>query len=197
LQSRDIEHCRADAQTTTIELQNTTSGTSFGLRESTGRSRIVRDRRHEPGEIKMSESIKDKVLSKFPLEEDFVDYSGRTRRFRICIRQLIAEDFYLEAEEISQKQCYRFEIYSSAYSGPALGLALRKLRQKIHKGLSTRYLYTDSEGARHLMHDEMSGLISHDGIMVDGEMLLFRDLERILTTHEGFRVSISIQSAAE
>jgi hypothetical protein len=145
----------------------------------------------------MSQVIMDRMPREFPLEEDFVDYCGRPRHFRISIRQLIAQDFYLEAKEISLERGYYFEIYSSSHSAPAIGLALENLRQKIRRGLSTRYLHTDSNGARNLMHDEMNGLISHDGIMVDGEILLFRDLERILTTHEGFRVSITIRSSAE
>jgi hypothetical protein len=145
----------------------------------------------------MENDLMNTILSKFPLEEGFVDHSGKTRRFRISFRKLIAEDFFLQANEISNKLGYYFEVYSSIYSVPALDSALRKLRQKIRKGLSTRYLYTDSNGEKSLTHDQMTGLISNDGIMLDGELLLFRDLEKILVTHEGFHISISIRTAAE
>lgn len=145
----------------------------------------------------MSQDMMEKIVSKFPFEEAFVDYSGHDRRFRISMRKMIAEDFYLEAEEISPTQGYSFEVYSAVYSAPAVGSALGKLRNKIRKGLSTRYLYSDSEHTKNLMHDELSGRISNHGIIVDGALLLFKDLERILITHEGFQISIVIRSAAE
>ncbi len=113
------------------------------------------------------------------------------------MRKLIAGDFYLEGMELSQSQGYCFEVYSPVYSAPALGLALSNLRRKIRKELSTRYLYADSEGNKNLMHEEIGGRISHDGIIVDGAVLAFSDLERILTAHEGFAIFISIRSAAE
>src|SRR5438270_595734 len=99
----------------------------------------------------------DKMLPKFPLEEEYIDHSGRSRHFRISIRKLIAEDFYLEAREVSQNQGYYFEVYSSVYSAPALGSSLAKLRGKIRKGISTRYLHTDAAGKIQLTHDEVYG----------------------------------------
>lgn len=141
--------------------------------------------------------LMDEMLRKFPLEEEFTDYSGFSRPFRISIRKLIAEDFYLEAREMSRKEGYCFEVYSPAYSAPALGASLLKLRRKICKGISTRYLLVDAPGESQLTHDEIRGRISCDGIMVDGTILHFRDLEKILVTHEGFGIFLKISSPGE
>ena len=142
----------------------------------------------------MSLDFVEEILRKFPLEEDFIDHSGCSRRFRISIRKLNAEDFYLEARDLSQREGYYFEVYSSIYSAAALGQSLGKLRGKIRKGISTRYVHTNAAGKIQLTHDEMYGRISGDGIIVDGSALPFRDLERVLTTYEGFEIFIRIRA---
>jgi hypothetical protein len=139
----------------------------------------------------------DSMEHSLPLEEEFIDHSGHSRRFRISIRKLAGEDFYLDAMDLSQAEGYRFEVYSAVYSVSGIGSALGKLRQKIRGGISTRYLHVDAEGKKHLTHNEMRGRISDDGILVDGAVLRFSDLERILTTYEGFEVSIRIDGSAE
>ena len=139
----------------------------------------------------------DEMLRKFPLEEEFTDYSGSSRRFRISIRKLITEHFYLEARDTSPNEGYYFEVYSPVYSAPALGASLEKLRIKIRKGISTRYLLVDEKGKSKLTHDEIRGRISSDGVVVDGIALHFKDFERILATYEGFEIFLKISSSAE
>ena len=137
------------------------------------------------------------IQQMFPLEEDFVDYSGNSRRFRISLHKLVAEDFSLSATDLSQTEGYHFEVYSAVYSKSALGLALGRLRWKIRKGVSTRYLHINAKGKKQLTHDEIRGRISYNGIVVDGSLLNFRDFAEILTTHEGFQISIKIGEPAE
>jgi hypothetical protein len=133
----------------------------------------------------------------FPLEEEFIDHSGHCRRFAISLRKLGIGGFCLDATDLSQAEGYRFEVYSTEYSAQALGASLGKLRGNIRKGIVTRYLHTDANGQRDLTHDELHGRIASDGLVVDGELLHFDDLERILTTHEGFRISIRIDDPSE
>jgi hypothetical protein len=135
--------------------------------------------------------------SKFPFEEDFIDFSGGVRRFLISLDKQIVKSFFLRAQELSRPTGYHFEVYSTAYSAAALGSALSKLRRKISKELSTRHLYVDSEGKTQLTHDELSGHISYGGIVVDGHLLKFQELERILQTHEGFEIHIKISWSSE
>jgi hypothetical protein len=133
----------------------------------------------------------------FPIEEKFVDHSGRTRCFQIILRKQPADSFFVEAIDMSQVNGYRFEVYCPTYSAPAVGFALGQLRQKVRAGIVTRYLGTDAAGQKNPTHDEMRGRISCDGVVVDGELLSFKDLERILTTHEGSAISIKISGSSE
>lgn len=137
------------------------------------------------------------VESKFPLEEEFVDYSGRPRRFRIMLRKQEVESFFVEARELSQSEGYWFEVYSPIYSVSALGSALGKLRGKIRKSLATRYLYVDAKGKKCLTHDEIRGRVLDKGIVVDGTLLSFRDLEEVLRTREGLEIFIKIGESNE
>jgi hypothetical protein len=138
----------------------------------------------------MASNPADEIERTFPREEEFIDHSGRTRRFGIYLRKRAVGDFSLDAIDLSRADGYCFRVYSPAYSVPALGSALGDLRQKIRKGIATRYLGTDTEGQKNPTHDEIHGRISCNGIVVDGDLLQFREFERILITHEGFEISI-------
>jgi hypothetical protein len=141
--------------------------------------------------------IADDLERRFPLEEEFIDYSGQSRPFRITLKKSMADDFYVRAEDLSEHGIYEFEVYSPVYSAGALSSALGKLRRKISKGVSTRYLYVGADGKKGLTHGQMKGRISHVGIIVDGQALSFKALEEILVTFEGFKISIKIGSPAE
>lgn len=131
----------------------------------------------------------------FPFEEQFHDFSGQRRSFRISLRSRPTGDFFLEAKEVSKREGYRFEVYSAAYSEPAVGDALGVLRRKIRRTLSTRYLQLDAEGKKQLTHDELEGRITYGGLVVDGEMLTFEELRTILTVYEGFEIRMNIKGS--
>ena len=76
-------------------------------------------------------------------------------------------------------------------------MTLGRIREKVRAGIVTRYLRTDATGEKNPTHDEMRGHISCDGIVVDGELLTFKELQRILTTHEGFAISMKIRDPTE
>jgi hypothetical protein len=140
----------------------------------------------------MPSNLIDEMERTFPCEEGFVDHSGQTRPFRIVLHKGAGGDFFLYATDTSKPDGYRFEVYSTAYTFAAVGAALGDLRQKIRREIATRYLRTDAKGEKNPTHDEMRGRISCNGIVVDGELLLFKELQRILTIHEGLSISIKI-----
>jgi hypothetical protein len=145
----------------------------------------------------MVQSIAAKMARNFPRDEEFVDHSGNRRRFHISLYRRPEKDFFIEARELSRDEGYYFKVYSEAYSAPALGSALGRLRKKIKKELATRYLYVDSQGRQDVTHNAIRGRISDDGLIVDGVLLPFAELERILTTHEGFMIHITINDPSE
>lgn len=134
----------------------------------------------------------DEMERLFPLKENYLDHSGRPRSFQIDLYKLRADGFRVEASEMSRVNGYRFEVYSPIYSAAVLAFALGRRREKVRAGIVTRYLRTDTTGEKNPTHDEMRGRISCDGIVVDGELLPFKELQRILTTHEGFAISIKV-----
>lgn len=140
----------------------------------------------------MSADIPEQFENAFPLHEEYLDHSGRPRRFEVSLRKGPTGDFFVEAREPSPVEGYRFEVYSTIYSMPAVGDALGRLRVKIRKVLATRYLHTDAQGRKVLTHNEISGRISCDGIVVDGTLVSFKELAEILTASEGFDISVKI-----
>ncbi|HEX2203190.1 MAG TPA: hypothetical protein VHG91_07820 [Longimicrobium sp.] len=130
---------------------------------------------------------KDKFEESFPRTEAFTDCRGAARSFAIELREAMA-GFFLTAREIGEdKGGYEFEMYSASSPYHALG----DLRGKIRRELSTRYL-TVEHGRRAFSHDAMKGRIGYDGIVVDGEHIPFDELFTMLTTYEGFELSLRI-----
>src|SRR6266404_1004480 len=126
----------------------------------------------------------------FPFQEEFLDYSGRARQFEISLHKVHGHVFGIEARELSELQGYRFEIDLDVCSISAIGSALAKLRRKIRNAVVTRNLQRDKRGNKVFARDEIRGRISCSGIVVDGELLGFKELEDLLTTYEGFEILV-------
>ena len=90
---------------------------------------------------------------------------------------------------------YCFEAYSPNNPFEALGI----IRDKIRAGLSTRYLDEDW----YPTHGKLKGYIACDsegdghGIVIDGKFLDINKIERILSSYEGFEISIEIKDAKD
>jgi hypothetical protein len=122
------------------------------------------------------------------MSEDFVDCCGEPHRFIITVRDL-GYSFVVEAQEQSDHRLgYRFKVISE--SDPFQGLG--QLRKTIRKALSKRFINREQGGALALSHDELEGRISNDGLVVDGQLLTWLELQEQLCIHEGFEISIKI-----
>jgi hypothetical protein len=93
---------------------------------------------------------------------------------------------------------YQFNAFSP--SNPYL--ALGQIRAKIRAGLATRYLSAVGREPT-LSHDVLRGHITWDRatdgpvLVVDGRPLSMDDLERILSSHEGWQVELRIVDSAD
>ncbi len=93
---------------------------------------------------------------------------------------------------------YRFESFSPSKPCFALG----EVRAKIRAGLATRYV-SAVEAEPTLSHDVICGHIAWDRttdrpvLVVDGRPLSMFDLERILSSHEGWQVELRIVDPTE
>lgn len=125
----------------------------------------------------------------FPIVESYADFSGKQREF-VIEWQPHPRGYFLRATEKRQSQeddGYQFSAYSPTDPFYALGV----LRDKIRRGLATRYL-TSEQGSRQLSHDRLKGRIGYGGIVVDGEFISFDELGYLLQTYEGFQFSLVI-----
>src|SRR5579872_5300745 len=122
------------------------------------------------------------VSDQFPLAEDYVDHSGHTRHFQISLHRDVLGGCHVDAHEESEREGYRFHVYSSISSDAAIGSALGILRKKIRVGLATCYLREDKLGEKSLTHNMLCGRVADDGIVVDGVLLAMEDFQKILRT---------------
>jgi hypothetical protein len=124
----------------------------------------------------------------FPREEKYVDCSGMERLFEITLKPIIVDGYLVHAREITNdKYGYEFSIYSSASPFEALG----RLRHKIRRGLSRKYLSKHQEQIT-FSHDEAVGEIDGDGIIIDGRLVNWHELESILISFSGFQIKLQI-----
>ena len=125
----------------------------------------------------------------FPSKESFQDFTGKQREFLIDLHTQ-ERGYFLRANEMhpSDKDGgYSFAAYSPTDPFFALGL----LRNKIQKGLATRYLFVDQD-ERIPGHDRLKGHIGAGGVIVDGEFVPYDELCSILEIYVGFQFSLKI-----
>jgi len=133
----------------------------------------------------------------FPIREEVEDARGCVRVFQITCHEL-ALGFTLRAvEEDKDEGGYVF----GAFSETSPYLALGKLRTKLRRELSVRYV-TRASGEIRLLHERMKGRIEYNEtrgihLVVDGLPLDPDDLERILGSHEGWEFDLAITDALD
>jgi hypothetical protein len=128
----------------------------------------------------------------FPIREAFVDCGGQTREFVIDFSRSDDRRFLTAVEVSDSDGRYRFEAMSE--SDPYL--AVGRLRQKIQRELSTRYLRSHGERL-HLSHEMMKGRITYGGVAVDGRFVSFDEFVDLFQTYEGFHFSLEIRDPTE
>ena len=121
------------------------------------------------------------------MKEKYTDCRGAERLFEISVRALPI-GFVVEARELSDS-AYGYEFSQRAETDPFE--ALGAVRRKIRKGLSRRFL-AQEQGEAVMATDDLEGVISHLGLVVDGVLVPWNDLQRMLTTCEGFPIKIEI-----
>ena len=123
----------------------------------------------------------------FPFRETYTDYSGRQISFLIENTEIQIEGYLIRAVEEGKEYGYEFE----AYSPVSPYLAAGEVRNKIRQGLSTCYLREENDRFD-LTHQKAKGRIAHEGLVINGKHVPFKDFAKILTTYEGFNINIEI-----
>lgn len=123
----------------------------------------------------------------FPTTEEFIDFSGRTRKFVIKLDELPIGYCVSAVEDVKGDDGYGFRAFSSVDPYQALA----DLRKRIPKLLSTRHLVKRG-GRLSLTHDRLRGRVSSGGVVVDGIFLTFEQLADLVQSYEGFQFDLKI-----
>ena len=128
----------------------------------------------------------------FPRTEEFVDFAGQTRKFKVTLQELSGGYGVYAVEEVEGKDGYEFRAFSTIDPFHALA----DLRKRIPKLLSTRYLAREG-GRFSATHDRLQGRIAYGGVVVDGIFLTFEQLADLVQTYEGFQFDLKIVDSCD
>lgn len=132
-------------------------------------------------------NLEEHIATSFPMQEKYTDCAGIDHLFEISVRSLPV-GYVVEARELSDGP-YGYEFTQSAEVHPFD--ALGTIRKRIRRALSQRFL-TYSRGEVSMATDLLAGTISNLGLVVDGKLVPWSDLQRMLSTCEGFPIAIQI-----
>lgn len=128
----------------------------------------------------------------FPRTEEFVDFSGKTRKFTVKLDPTPIGHCVSAVEDVKGDDGYAFRAFSSVDPYQALA----DLRKRIPKLLSIRHLVKRG-GRLSLTHDRLRGRVSSGGVVVDGIFLTFEQLADLVQTYEGFQFDLKIVEASD
>jgi hypothetical protein len=111
------------------------------------------------------------------------DCTGQKRCFGIRPNRFRGKGYWLEALELREdcQEGYRF----GKFSVVSMNDALWRLRRKIERSLARRYTFEDPRSGLNLLAEDMAGHISYRGVIVDGKLIEFGDLTKLLQYYEG------------
>ena len=135
----------------------------------------------------MAKNIGSQSQSDFPASEEFTDFAGRTREFKLEQYPVPLGYGVCASEDVEGDDGYVFQAFSTADPFQALG----DLRKRIRTLLSVRHLVEEG-GRLSLAHDRMRGRIDCGGVVVDGLFLTFDQFAGLLDTYEGFQFDLKI-----
>lgn len=115
------------------------------------------------------------------------DCAGRRIEFVHGIRELEGMGFCVVATEIKGSPGYEFK--SAVCATPYI--AYLDVYEKIQLALKQKYLVPSGEKAE-LLADELAGRINHEGVVVDGKQITFEQLRELLSSYEGWPISLKI-----
>ena len=125
-----------------------------------------------------------------PEYRDHIDCAGVVHRFRHIPREITAGAWGLEAEEVNPPQAPGYRLKSKVSS--SIYTAYLDLLSKIEDAMACKHLTWPKDGDPDLLAGALEGVISDGGLVVDGRLLSFEEFVRLLSTHEGFPIKLSL-----
>jgi hypothetical protein len=145
----------------------------------------------------MSESVDDESFTRLPdyfERESFTDCAGKKREFELSITALPNHGFTAFAHEVTTRDDggYIFRAFATG----SLTMALARLRGKVQAGLAQRFLISH-EGVLEMPQERLSGRISREGVVVDGQLMDWSALQDFLSAYEGWEFELRIPLETE
>ena len=121
--------------------------------------------------------------------EHYTDCAGANRSFDLTIHDIPGAGFSGHAYEVTSATDggYIFRSFAEA----SFTVALARLRGKVRAGLAQRFLIHDGEGLD-MPLERLCGRIDCDGVVVDGRLLDWAELQSLLQTYEGWEFELRI-----
>ena len=145
----------------------------------------------------MSESVEAGSTTHLPdyfERESFTDCADKRREFELSIYALPDHGFSGFAHEVTEREDGGYQFRS--FAERSLTLALGRLRGAVRAGLAQRYLIRH-EGELEMPLDRLKGRIDCDGVVVDGQLLDWPALQRLLSGYEGWEFELKIPFESE
>jgi len=134
--------------------------------------------------------VEKKLRESFPTREEFIDCTGRTRVFELRVNRTASPGYLLAAYELTEESSgYEFAVFAEADPFGGFG----RLRDKIRRGLARKYLVGPPEQL-HMSYDEIAGHVTHEGIIVDGELMQWNLLTDLIRHQEGAQFHFRFRS---
>jgi len=133
----------------------------------------------------------------FPIRENVEDFAGKQRTFVIDCHEGGLGYTVRASEEGKKSLGFEFAAYSETSPYSALG----RVRDKMSRGLATRYT-TTGHGDRRMLHDTLRGRITSAGegrvaLVVDGIAMGIEEIETFFQSHEGWEFELRIVDSLE
>ena len=141
----------------------------------------------------------DDWTQNFPVADSFRNAAGQRIDFNLSVHQT-PSGYTVKAEETDESKRDRFGYHFESFATDSPFDALWDLRGKIKKELSIKYVDNHDEHLS-LTHDEIEGRICYskedDGIVIetDGDKITVKEFWGILSSYEGFEISLKIKGA--
>ena len=131
-------------------------------------------------------------MTEFPLKERYYDCAGNKLEFVIDNIHL-GDSYLVVATEVTNSNREGYEFSSLSYS---IAQALGNVRKKINEGISTKYLSLDPT-CLSLSTDIAKGRITDNGLVIDGTLVSFEQVQDILAVYTGFEIELKIKDKGE
>lgn len=128
-------------------------------------------------------------LPAFFARESFTDCAGKRREFDLSIHALPNHGFSGQALEVTKAQHGGY-VFRSFAEG-SLAIALGRLRGAVRAGIAQRFLIQNGND-REMPFERLCGRIDSEGVVVDGQLLDWAALQRLLSEYEGWDFELRI-----